>query len=185
MRRPTFLEGVGVAFVLALAAGLGLFALSSIMAGPLLVRALIMCVSALYVMYLLIRSRHRSGRVALSVAWLVAAVLIWFLAPSFAWFAAVHVGLIWLVRVMFHHEGFLSAVVDLALGVISLAAAFATAQQTGSLFLAVWSFFLCQALFVLCTRMANGRSPGFENDVPDGFDRAARAANSALRRLPV
>ena len=184
MNRPGFFEGVGMALLLASMGAAGLMALGGLFAGPFLLRWLLMALAGTYVLYLLARSPHRAGRVASAVIWLGGALGVWLLAPTFTWFTAAHVALIWLVRAFHHHRTVLGAVADLGLGALGFIVAVAAARQTGSLFLAVWCFFLVQALFVGITRLRLRRNRGARDEAPtDDFDKAARTAELALRRL--
>jgi len=55
-------------------------------------------------------------------------------------------------------------------------------KTTGSLFLAIWCFFLIAALFPV---IPNGAAQAHAGDDSGPFDRAERSANAALRRLVV
>ena len=96
-------------------------------------------------------------------------------------FVIAHVGLIWLARALYYHPGLVPALLDFGLCGFSVIAALATAKQTGSLFLAMWTFFLVQALFIAIPTFRGDRGATTSDD--DGFDRAYRAAQQALRRL--
>jgi hypothetical protein len=78
---------------------------------------------------------------------------------------------------------------DAGLSGLALAAAVWAAISTGSLFLALWCFFLVQALFVaIPNRMSAPRNHGRRaqksaSAVDDDFERAYRNAEAAVRRL--
>ena len=133
MKRPGFLEGVAVAVVLATIAGASLTALTPLVSVSFLVRFLIMGAAGAYVMYLLFRSRIRTGRIATMALWGISAIGIWFFAPSFAWYVIAHAGLIWLVRAPYFYTGLWPALLDLGIGALGVIAAVATAKHTGSL----------------------------------------------------
>jgi hypothetical protein len=94
----------------------------------------------------------------------------------------VHVGIVWIVRSLYHYSGLLPAVLDLGVSLLGVAFASWAAQRSGSAGLAFWCFFLVQAFHVLIppTLTERGR---IENAADDAFGRAQRAAESALRRL--
>jgi hypothetical protein len=96
----------------------------------------------------------------------------------------VNAGMIWLVRVLYHHTSMLSAAADL--GLTSLAVVFATwaAYRSGSAWLALWCFFLLQAFFVWLPAGDRRRwAPQLPAEDGAAFERARRAAETALRRL--
>jgi signal transduction histidine kinase len=185
MKTPTFFEGVGVAFAASLGGSLLYATLATVFPGGLIMRLLIAAIGLGYLLYLLSRSRERTGRVTVLAAWSVAAVAIWLFSPSFALYLLLHIGLIWLVRALYYYSGVIPAVMDLGLNALALGAAVWAALQSDSIFLSLWCFFLVQALFVaipssITRKKGKGQSPGQEED---RFQRAHRAAQSALRRL--
>jgi hypothetical protein len=99
--------------------------------------------------------------------------------------------MVWIIRVLYFSNGVLPALLDLGLSALALAAGVWAAGQTGSVLLAVWSFFLVQALFgsiprSLTTQALTGRAtergtrPGADEEP---FERAHRNAEAAVRRL--
>ena len=94
MKKPTFFEGVGVAFIVSAAGGVLFGMLSTLFAGGFVLRLLIAGIGLAYLLYLLSRSQERVGRITIIAAWAVAAVAIWFLSPSFALYLLLHIGLI-------------------------------------------------------------------------------------------
>lgn len=185
MKQPSFLEGVGVALVAALLGSVLHTALSPIGDGDGLLRLLIAGLGLGYIVYLLIRSPERVGRITSLVGWGLAAVAIWLLQPSLPLFLLVHLGLIWLVRSLYFYAGLLSALADLVLTGLGLAAGIWAATHTASLFLGLWCFFLVQALFVAIPAAVNrDTAAGLSHQASeDPFHYAHRAAESALRRL--
>jgi hypothetical protein len=185
MKTPTFFEGVGVAFAASVAGGVLFVTLSTLFASELVMRILVAGIAFAYLLYLLSRSGERIGRVTVLAAWSVAAVVIFFFAPSFALYLLLHIGLIWLVRALYYYSGVIPALMDLGLNALAFAAAVWAAVQSGSVFLSLWSFFLVQALFVWIPssirRKKDKEQP--EPQEQDRFQRAHRAAQSALRRL--
>jgi hypothetical protein len=182
-RPTTFLGGVAVAFVLA-AAGAAVFAaLTTVLTSSVAIRATSELLAGAYVLYLLSRSNERSGRIVTIAVWLSGAVATSVFAPSLSLFLVAHVAMIWLVRTLNFHGSFMAALLDLGLTGLAFAAAIWAARTSASLFLAVWCFFLIQALFVVVPEDANAQaqSGGGFDDQP--FKRAQRNAGAALRRL--
>lgn len=185
MKRPTFLHGIAIAFILSFV-GAALFAtLAPILAPGLTVRFLVALLSFVYVLYLLARSRERTGRVAVIVLWAVFAGVTWFVAPPLPLYLIVHAGMIWLVRSLYYRSSVLPALLDLGLSGLSLAAAIWAATRSGSVFLAIWCFFLVQALFVAIPSSLKQPRNQKRTETGDdmGFQRAHRTAEAALRRI--
>ena len=72
---------------------------------------------------------------------------------------------------------------DLALNGVSLAAAVWAVNQTGSLFVSIWCFFLVQALFVAIPASMKQKAGQTGESHKDRFQHAYRAAETALRKL--
>ncbi len=185
MKKPTFFEGAGMALIAAIAGSALYTALSAVFPGALVMRLLVAAVGLAYLLYLLSRSGERIGRVTVLAAWSVATVAIWFLVPSTALYLLLHIGLIWLIRSLYFYTGALSALLDLGLNGLAMAAAIWAAVQSGSIFLSLWSFFLVQALFVAIPVSIRQRKAGGQRERhdEDRFQQAHRAAESALRKL--
>ncbi len=182
MNRPTFLEGVVVAFA-ASAAGSVLFTvLGAVLPGGLLLRLLIAGLGLSYVLYLLKRSRDRIGRITTLAAWVLLAAAIWFLQPPLPLYLLLHAGALWLIRSLYFYQSLLSALADLGLHALSVIAAVWAVRQTGSVLLSIWCFFLVQALFVAIPSTM-GRDKRGAGESEDRFQQAYRVAESALRNL--
>jgi hypothetical protein len=179
VKRPTFLRGVLVALVLALAGAAIFAALSPVFGSNAALRGIITLLGGAYVLYLLSSSRERTGRIVVPALWLAAAAVFWSFLPALLPFTVAHVGLIWLVRSLYHHSGVLRALGDLALSALSLAAAL-WALGSGSVFLTLWCFFLVQGLFVALIA-TDGKAPALAAD--DSFRQARLAAEAALKSL--
>ena len=185
MKQPTFFEGVSVALVASIAATVLFTALGSILPVEAVIKLLIALISLGYISYLLSRSRERLGRVTLIAGWSVAAAAIWLLTPSLALYGLTHLLLMWLVRALYHYNSLLSALADLGLNAVAVAAATWAAYQTESLFITTWCFFLTQALFVYIPPrlFRKERSPAASIVNEDHFQQAHRAAEAALQKL--
>jgi hypothetical protein len=181
MRRPSFLEGVGVALVASVAGALAYAALTLVAVPGAVLRLVVVGLGLAYLLYLLGRSEERVGRVTAVAAWALAAVLLWLAEPPLGLYLLGHATIVWLVRSLYFHAGILPALADLGLSGLGFVAAIGAAVQTGSLLLSLWSYFLVQALFTaIPTRAAGGTAPVNEDDA---FERAHRVAEAAVRRL--
>ena len=185
MKQPTFLEGVAVALAASLAGSVLYSALETVFPGVPVLRLLIAGIGLGYVVYLLSRSPERVGRVTAAAAWLLVAGVLWFTHPPLLLYVCVHLGVIWLIRSLYFYSSALSALADLGLNGMSLAAAIWAVTRTGSVFLGIWCFFLVQALFIFIPKSVNHKpgtaQAGHEHE--DRFQHAYRLADAAVRKL--
>jgi hypothetical protein len=185
MKRPGFLQGVGVALVAALLGEVLFVGLSPLLGSVTALHIVIAMTSFLYIVYLLRSSGVRLGRVTTLLGWLSITVATAWMGPPLMLYVLVHVAMIWLVRSLYFYSSLLPALADLGLNFIGVAAVVWATAQSGSLLLALWCFFLLQALFVFIPRNWNrSPSPG-AGVVPeeDRFELARRNAQAALRKL--
>ena len=185
MKRPSFMQGVGVALVATLGVGVLFSALTTVFVTDFVLRLLIAGMGLLYVLYLLRRSGEKVGRFTSMSVWLAAAVGIWLMGLSLPLYLMAHLGLIWLLRSLYFYSSLISALVDMGLVLFGLAAAVWAMLQTGSLFLSVWSFFLVQALFVFIPNTWKRASKPVTavNVAEDRFQLAHRTAQAALTKI--
>jgi len=185
MKRPTFLEGVGVAIAASIAGGVLFSAFGLVFAGSVASRLLIAGIGLAYVIYLLSRSDERVGRVAVLSLWLAMAGAVWLLSPSLPIYLLLHVGMLWVIRSLYFYSSVLSSLADLSVNGLSVAAAFWAAVQTGSVFMSIWCFFLTQALFAFIPAVIDPRKSSNTNSIvdEDRFEQAHREAEAALRKF--
>lgn len=182
-KTPTLASGLGAAFVLSACGGAVLAALSPWLGSGTAVRAVIALLGFAYTLYVLGRSGERVGRITTVACWIAVASGAWLLGLPLVGYALLHVGLVWLVRALYHCSGLLPAVADLGLSLLGAAFAVWAAQHSGSAWLALWCFFLVQAFHVLIPATLTGRSAAGREPTDDAFARAHRAAEAAVRRL--
>jgi hypothetical protein len=182
MKQPTFLEGVAVALAASLTGSVLYSTVDLLFPGVPVVRLLIAGLGLAYLVYLLSRSTERIGRVTAAAAWLLLAGILWFTHPPLLLYACVHLGVLWLIRSLYFYSSALSALADLGLSGLGLAAASTALARTGSVWLGIWSFFLVQALFVFIPKSIR-HSSGTARTGTDRFQHAYRAAESAVRKL--
>lgn len=185
MKRPTFLQGVLVAAVFGFFASAVVATLVPFLGIGAVIRLLLPGLALAYLLYLFSRSGERLGRVTTLALWGALAALTWWLAPPLPVYLLLHVAAIWLVRSLYFYSGTLPALLDFGLSALSIAAAVWAASRSGSVFLATWCFFLVQALFVaIPPKIRSGRRPaGSPVSDNEGFERAKRQADAALREL--
>ncbi len=185
MKRLSFIEALCFAALLSVVGTVLARVLSPLFGAALIARALCTALSLAYVLFLLLRSRLQCGRVSLLSGWLCAALLIAVFCPSLLSMAAAHLSLIWLTRALLFHTSLLTALADLGVSALSLAAGCWALLETGSFFASLWSVCLLQAGCALLP-VPLGKSPrsaGYGHDHEQRFTRAARAAEQALRSL--
>lgn len=185
MKQATVFEGMGVAAITSLVGAGGFSILAVMFANGGVFRLVIALMALAYVVYLLLRSPERVGRVTVITLWSVATVINFVLAPSFLLYIVIHLGLIWLVRVLYFYHGVLPALIDLGLTGFSLIAAIWAWSVSQSLLLSFWCFFLLQALFVLIPKQLTGKAQQQHSiaTTEDRFERAHHAAELAVRKL--
>jgi hypothetical protein len=180
------LRGVLVALALSLLAGATFAGLSHLVDPTTALRLVVALLGGSYVCWLVSRSGARIGRVTSVVGWSAVAVALQFSPIALPLYLLVHVALIWLIRSLYFHTSVLPALLDLALSSLGLAAAVWAAEQSNSVFLASWCFFLVQSFFVVIPRTLRDRSkqPACQpDDINQPFQRAQRTAEAALRRI--
>lgn len=185
MKVPGFLPGVGIALLASLLGEVFFIALAPLVGSVTALHLVIAGASFVYLLYLLRCSRVRLGRITTLLGWLSVTVATAWIGPSLLLYLLVHVAMIWLVRSLYFYSSLLPALVDLGLNLVAIAAVVWATVQSGSLPLALWCFFLLQALFVFIPRNWNRPS-----SAPDGvmaeddrFAQARAAAEAALRKL--
>ena len=185
MKPLSFLHGVGIALALSLVSSFLYTALAPLLPGGALLRLLIALSGLSYILYLLGHSAKRSGRVTAVLVWFAVAGASWFAAPPLAVYLLTHAGLIWLLRSLYFYSSACSALLDLGVSALGVAAAIWAMVWSGSLLLSVWCFFLIQSLFVAIPASIQ-RGSGKKRVKPDddeNFQHAHRAAEDALRRI--
>lgn len=185
MKRPTFFHGVIVAAGLAFVASAIVAALTPFMGLGAVVRLVIPGIAIAYLVYLFSRSDERVGRVTTLSIWIALAAVTWWAAPPLPLYLLIHVAAIWLVRSLYFYSGLLPALMDLGLSMLAVSTSVWALTRSDSVFLAVWCFFLVQALFVaippaIGRRQQSGGSAAADNA---SFEQARRQADEALRQL--
>jgi hypothetical protein len=187
MQRPTLLEGILVALVVSLAASPVVFLLSLLLGTVMAGKAVIVVIAYAYIVYLLAQSGRTAGRTTLAVLSLLVLLASVVFAARWTTVVLVAVALIWGIRACTYSRSLVVWLLHGGLCLLGLGAALWAYTHSGSIVLAVWSFFLLQALFV-CVPPRLAQQPVEEGDVAggqdvDGFVRAHQAAQKALDRL--
>ena len=185
MKKLTFWNGVVFALLGSIIGSIGFLALTFLFSEDCAIRLLVSGMTLAYILYLLIYSQERIGRITVLGAWIIAWVILWLFYPPLILFLVLHVLSIWLIRSLYCYTSLFSSLADLGLIVLSMASAFWALQRTESLFISVWCFFLVQALFVYIPKSI--KQPNLDETViPDReseFNRAYQTAEAAVRKL--
>lgn len=184
MKRPTFLRAALAALGIAVASGAVFAALAPLTGTDTALRLVVAGAGLGWLVCLLTFSGAGAGRITVLIAWCGVSATTWLLAPPIAAYVLIHAGLLWLARSLCFYSGLFPALLDMGLTVLGLSAAVWALTRSGSPFLAAWSFFLLQALFVFIPPKVGPRpaadTPGNEHET---FERARRRADAALRKL--
>lgn len=185
MKHLSFLSGAALALCLALGGSALFSALVPFVASATVLRLLISLSGFAYLLWLIRGSRRRTGRVTAATAWIVVSVTAFCVGLPLPVYLLVHAVALWLMRSLLYYSGALPALVDLGISALSVSAAAWAATRSGSVFLAVWCFFLVQAVVAMIPQ----RMPEPRHDEPPGdmdddrFEQAQRRAEAAFRQL--
>jgi len=185
MKRLTFFNGVAAAAVLAFFSSVGFVVLTPILTLAFLSKLGVPVLALIYISYLFAHSSERVGRVATLTLWSILVVFAWVFNPPFTVYLLLHVGAVWLIRSLYFYSSIVPALMDLGLNVLSIATAIWAITQSGSVFLAVWCFFLVQALFVAIPSTLNNRAGRTQTQefVSANFECANQRAEAAVNQL--
>lgn len=185
MKRPGLLRTAIVGLAVSLAGGAAFTTLAPMLGPGTTLRLAIPLMGFAWLACLLRGQPGAPGRITAFAFWCAVSTAAWLIAPPFSVYLLVHVAALWLVRSLYFYTGALPALMDMTLSALSLLAASWAMTRSGSVFLAAWSFFLVQALFVLIPpRMKAWRTgAGAKDDEKQAFERARERAEAALRQL--
>jgi hypothetical protein len=184
MKAPTFLHGAIGAAILAFVASAMIAALTPILGTITVLRLAIPLLAGTYLLWFFRTSSQRTGRLVALSLWTALAAVAWWAGPPLPLYLLMHVGAVWLVRSLYSYSGVIPALMDLGLCTLSVFALAWVFMRTGGVFLATWSFFLVQALWVAIPTRIEGRSAMRAHaGRNERFDHARRQADAALRQL--
>lgn len=185
MKNTSFNEGVAVALFSSIIVAALFSLISYLLLGGGAFKLLIAGISFFYIMYLLLRTKERTGRIAVVLIWFVTTLLSLVFSPSLFLYVSIQLFMVWLLRSIYFYNSIFSALIDLALTGMSVAVAVWAWIVSGSMFLTIWCFFLVQALFVFIpkTFSAKGKSESITNMENDRFEYAYHAAEMAVEKL--
>jgi hypothetical protein len=142
-------------------------------------RATVAALAAAGAIAMLLDRGHRAGRCVAFAAWLAVLAALFVFDPNLWLWAALPVFALWLMRSLFRYQRLWQAGADALIALFALATAWLTLRHSHSVFLALWCFFLVQAL----TSLVPQARPATPPPAGDRYDQAQRNAEAALRRL--
>lgn len=184
MKKPGFLEGVAFALIAAICGELLFEVLPWIVGRRLAVLLIVGVLSMGYLLYLLRRSPGKTGRATLFASWGVGSLAASALNIGIPLYLLLQLAFIWLTRSLYFRSGLFGALADLGLHALAFLAGVWALGHSGSVFMALWSFFLVEALFPLLpeSRLEKAGCVKDEHLNPH-FEQAHRTALTALQKL--
>lgn len=185
MKKATFIEGVGIALISSISVAAVFTTISPVFFSSELFKLFIAGLSFFYILYLFLRSKERTGRIAVLTVWVVVTLTSLIFVPSLFLYIGIQLLMIWLMRSLYFYNSIFSSVTDLFLNGVSLIFSIWTWSVSGSLFLTFWCFFLVQALFVFIPKNFF-RKEKYDSDewvADDKFDHAFHSAEIAISKL--
>jgi hypothetical protein len=185
IKSPGIIKGIITALVISLMVGIASLLLSGFIVQTTLFSFVLYAATLAYLIYLLKNSSARIGRVVVISSWAVISMASWLFDVPLITQVLIQAGSIWLVRSLYFHTSLLTALLDLGLVSVGLAASAWAMVNTGSLATAVWSFFLTQALFCWIPDLSRKPSSDPYKPQPEqtSFQYAHRIALDAVHKL--
>jgi hypothetical protein len=185
MKTPGIIDGVVVAVLIAVGAGIASLLLGGFVGRGLLFNLVLLWAALVYLIYLLRRSDARIGRVVTLAGWAAASFACWLFDVPLLHQALAQAGFIWLVRSLYFHNSLLAAALDFGLVAAGGAAGAWALINTGSPAAVLWSFFLLQALFCWIPGLAQSgdEESRLRRQERCRFQSAHRVAVDAVRKL--
>lgn len=174
-----FWRHVGIGLLASVAGTVAFHMVAQLLGSGVAVRATIALLAAAAALAMLFDRGHRVGRLVAFGAWLAVLAALLVFDPSLWLWAALPVFALWLMRSLFRYQSLLQAGTDAVVAVFALATGWLVLRHTHSVFLALWCFFLVQAL----TSLIPQARPATPSPAGDRYDQAQRNAEAALRRL--
>ncbi|MCW8875453.1 MAG: hypothetical protein OQK04_10815 [Kangiellaceae bacterium] len=163
-------------------------------------KAAISIVAITYSIFLLYQTPIKTGKISLLLFYVASQLVLLFWIAPLDLVLLTNLFAIWFVRCIYFHRNFIAAVFDSILLAMGFAASVWSINQTGSLLLGFWCFFLVQALIVFIPELnqmiTGGRSKVTKNvrqnlnsnsqkvsTVEPRFDDAYRKACSIMKEI--
>ncbi|HKJ50248.1 MAG TPA: hypothetical protein VKB27_02040 [Gammaproteobacteria bacterium] len=185
MKTPGIIDGVVVAMLIAVGAGIASLLLGGFIGPGLLFNLVLLWATPVYLIYLLRRSDARIGRVVTLAGWAALSFACWLFDVPLIYQALVQAAFIWLTRSLYFHNSLLAAALDFGLVATGVAVGAWALVNTGSPAAVLWSFFLLQCLFSWIPDPVKARDgeTRLQRQERCRFQSAHRVAVDAVRKL--
>lgn len=185
MKNTSFNEGVAIALVSSITVAALFSLISYLLLGGGAFKLLLAGIAFFYILYLLLRTKERTGRITVILIWFVSTLISLVFVQSLFLYVSIQLFMVWLLRSIYFYNSILSALIDLALTGMSVAVAIWAWFVSESMFLTIWCFFLIQALFVFIpkTFAAKEKSESVTTNENDRFEYAYHTAEIAVEKL--
>jgi hypothetical protein len=186
MKRPSLLNGIAFAFVIAVFSSPVWWGLKSVLPFFWTFRILVVVSYFAYIGYLLLSARTRIGALTLSAVNLAIALGLLSLPAGSSLVVSALAVMVTLNRSLLFHRSLLSIAFDGSISALGLTFAGYLFTSTGSMPAALWSYFLLQSVFAVIPRQFSERAGLFSpqaEDAVDPFLHSRRQAEVALQRL--
>jgi hypothetical protein len=178
MNAPRFWRHAGIALLISIAGAVGHSLLWPVLGASDAARLLLLGAGSAYLLATML-DNGGPGRLVFAAGWIGVAMVLLLMNPPLLFWLLAALAAIWLQRCLLRHRGPLAAAIDAALCATSAMAAIWTLQYSRNLWLALWVFFLLQALHMFLP----GAAAVASGATGQRFDAARRAAEAALRRI--
>lgn len=181
MKTPTLIGQIGITITLTLVCYPAASLLQHYFSPGLAIKTLLGLLILTYILYLCILAPTRPGKIILvSITTILVGALLTTTSSPLG-FIAVAISMIWISRTLLFYQRFIPLILDALLQTGAVCTALWIYSTNGSLLLAIWCFFLCQALWVFIPRGSKQTiERSHSNETNDRFSHAYRMAETAL-----
>lgn len=184
MKNETLLRGIGLSIILTLAAVPTYSVFIELFDKIFATKLVIVLLAIAYISQLIFGGPKRSGRIVLFTFCVLGFTAALLSKSSVFLLLVVATGLIWSIRSLFRYQSIVCSGIDFALNGLSLGFGLWGFTATGSMIVAIWCFFLAQALSVLIPRRLRPiKNSDRVTSHPDRFSRAQSTAESAIQTM--
>jgi hypothetical protein len=183
MSTVTVWRGVGLAVLATMAGGVAMTIFPWLIGTLTTMKLVISALTLAYLGVMMHDSQERTGRFATLLLWLTITITLLVANPNLLIWLLVCSAMIWLMRSIYLHRRLISLSGDAVLNAVAVVASVATLLHSHSFWLAIWVFFLIQALHVWIPAARKTRHHTTADDSQHQFEQASRIAETALKRL--
>ncbi len=184
MKRPSILQNIGLAIVLTIVAATAGILSFGMFSSTVSSKLVIILVTLFYLVRLVSCSQLRAGKLILNLGCLVLLLGGGLFFEQLGSLLVMATVMIWMVRSFLYYSSIVASCADLVLCLMSLVGFAFSFNSSHSIGVAVWSFFLIQALHSLIPERFGVTGHAAEEDQSvHRFDRAYRSAEQAIQQI--